>query len=278
MLRNVARPTRGLSTARYEHTSFGGYLGLLFALGLYGSLRIAVRFARAAARLVGTWFSHVRGDGCRRRHAAEVRKARFAARERVSGEQLVALESLYVKPASHSLAFVLRSIYLDRMLASLGAGLCVMAAALVARSCPLHGALLGVPAALFASYACIGIDRGLIPTQRMQSSAAHIAELFGARWVVMGHTHAPVVQELPSGAHYVNLGHWGEDDLPEERALHQTTTCTYLHVRLEGASYRADLMRWDALSGSSLAVLDREDEVAVNRPKNGLLTGVPQTL
>jgi len=279
MLRNVARPTRGLSTARYEHTSFGGYLGLLVALGCYGSLRIAVRFARAAARLVGTWLSHVRGDGCRRRHAAAVRKARFAARERVSSEQLVALESLYVKPASHSLAFVLRSIYLDRVLACVGAALFVVLAALVARSSgALDGVLFGLPAALFVGYACIGVDRGLVPTQRMQSSAVRIAALFGARWVVMGHTHKPVVQELPAGARYVNLGHWGEDDLPEERALHQTTTCTYLHVRLDGASYRADLMRWDAASGSALAILDKDGETIGIRAKSGLLAGVPQAL
>jgi hypothetical protein len=120
--------------------------------------------------------------------------------------------------------------------------------------------LCALPAALFASYACIGIDRGIVPTRRMQASAVRIAELFGARWVVMGHTHEPVDSPLPSGARYVNLGHWGEDDVPEERDQHRTTTCTYLHVRLDGADefgaparldaggYRADLMRWKACS------------------------------
>jgi UDP-2,3-diacylglucosamine pyrophosphatase LpxH len=289
MLRNVARPTRGLSTARYEHTSFGGYLGLLMALGCYGSLRIAVRFARAATCLVGTWLSHVRGDGGRRRHAAQVRKARFAAQAQLSAERLTALESLYVKPASHSLSFVLRSIYLDRVLAFACAGMFVVLAALVARSYGVwESVLCGLPAALLASYACIGVDRGIIPTRRMQTSAARIAELFGARWVVMGHTHQPVVQELAAGARYVNLGHWGEDDVPEERDQARTTTCTYLHVRLDGsprasarsagARYRADLMCWDAATGGSLAVLDNDGEALVSSPKNGLLPGVPQSI
>jgi hypothetical protein len=279
MLRNVARPTRGLSTARYEHTSFGGYLGLLVALGFYGSLRIAVRFVRAAVKLVGTWVSHMRGDGCRRRHNTLVRKARFAAREGVSSEQLTELESLYVKPASHSLSFVLRSIYLDRVLAFVCAGSLVVLSALLARSYgALESALCALPAALFATYACIGVDRGIVPTRRMQSSAVRIAELFGARFVVMGHTHQPVQHELASGARYVNLGHWGEDDVPEERDQHQTTTCTYLHVALDGASYRADLMRWDAATGSSLAVLPSDGEASEIRDEKRLLPRLPQSV
>jgi len=259
MLRNVARPTRGLSTARYEHTNFGAYLGLLVALGLWGSARIGFRFARAAVRLVGTWLAHVRGEGRRRRHASRMRKERFAARERVSPLDLSALEQLYVKPASHSLSFVLRSIYLDRVFALVCAILWVMAGALLARyRGVLEGVSCALPAALFATYACIGFERDIVPTRRMQSSASRIAELFAARWVVMGHTHQPVVQDLAGNAQYVNLGHWGEDDLPEERAEAHTTRCTYLHVRLEGDDYRADLMCWDAQCGASPATFHAE--------------------
>jgi UDP-2,3-diacylglucosamine pyrophosphatase LpxH len=283
MLRNVARPTRGLSTARYEHTHFGAYLGLLVTLGFVGSARIAFRFARAALRLLGTWLAHVRGEGRRRRHAARVRKARFAAREELSSEHLCALEQLYVRPASHSLSFVLRSIYLDRVFALAAAALCVASGALLARYREtLDGVLCALPATLLATYACIGFDRDIVPTRRMQGGAPRIAELFGARWVVMGHTHQPVVQQLAGGACYVNLGHWGEDDLPEERAAHQTTSCTYLHVRLEGDDYRADLMRWNAQRGASPACLPitREEQRGGGRskgPPKAMLGGVQQS-
>jgi UDP-2,3-diacylglucosamine pyrophosphatase LpxH len=259
MLRNVARPTRGLSTSAYEHASFGAYLGLLMRLGGRGCARIAVRFARAASKLVGTWVAHVQGEGSRRRHAVGVRKARFAERQGVAAEQLEGLESLYVRPASHSLAFVLCSLYLDRAAAVAAAlGFTVLSAMLARSESTLEGILCALPAALFAAYAVLGIDRDIFPTRRMRSGATRIAELFDARWVVMGHTHEPMDEVLTEGAdapRYVNLGHWGEDDLPEERHADATTSCTYLHVRMDGGHYRADLMRWDSQLGPQKAAL-----------------------
>jgi UDP-2,3-diacylglucosamine pyrophosphatase LpxH len=279
MLRNVARPTRGLSTSAYEHVSFGAYLGLLARLGLRGSARIALRFARAASKLVGTWVAHVQGEGCRRRHAAGVRKARFAERQGVPRARLGALESLYVRPASHSLAFVLCSLYLDRVAAVACALLFVVLGAVLARSeSALEGVVCALPAALFAAYAVFGIDRDIFPARRMQHGAARIAELFDARWVVMGHTHEPLERALaegPDAPQYVNLGHWGEDDLPEERHANATTSCTYLHVRLEGEEYRADLMRWDSQLGPRKAVLpqtprdESEDRPQGKAPRPG---------
>ena len=275
LLRNVARPTRGLSTARYEHGSFGCYFGLLLALGLSGSLQIAVRFARATTRLVGTWVLHMQGEGQRRRHQLCMRKARFAARENVPPERLRELEQLYVRPAAHSLSFVLRSLYLDRVLALALALLCVGSAALLARyRDAVESVLCALPAALLASYACIGIDRGISPTRGMQTGAARIAALFSARWVVMGHTHQPVVQALADGAQYVNLGHWGEDDLPEERGESATTSCTYLHLRLDGGTYRGELMRWDAERGPAVAQLSSEADACAQNPGGRLLGGL----
>jgi UDP-2,3-diacylglucosamine pyrophosphatase LpxH len=259
MLRNVARPTHGLSTAAYEHASFGAYLGLLMRLGLRGSMRIAMRFARATSRLVGTWVSHVRGENCRRRHAKSIRKARFAGQQGLKQSQLAALESLYVRPASHSLAFVLRSLYLDRVAAlACALGFVVLGAVLARYESGLEGVICALPAALFAAYAVFGIERDIFPARRMQQGAARIAELFETRFVVMGHTHQPVERALGEASdapRYVNVGHWGEDDLPEERSAHATNSCTYLHLRLRGDRYRADLMRWDSRLGPRKAAL-----------------------
>jgi UDP-2,3-diacylglucosamine pyrophosphatase LpxH len=276
LLRNVARPTRGLSTARYEHGSFGAYFGLLLALGVSGSLRIAVRFARATSRLVGTWLAHVRGDGKRRAHQQKARKARFAAREGMPMTHLTALEALYVRPASHSLPFVLRSLYLDRVMALLGALVCVVSSALLVRYRELwQGLALALPAVLMATYAVLGIDRGISPARGMQRGAARIAELFAARYVIMGHTHQPVLLSLGGGAQYINLGHWGEDDLPEERAQDAATSCTYLHVRLDGDDYRADLLCWDAVRGAAPVHLPRPAGDRPPSPGAPLLGGMP---
>ncbi|MET0341778.1 MAG: metallophosphoesterase [Polyangiales bacterium] len=250
MLRNVARPTRGLSTASYEHSSFGAYLGLLRKLGLAGSARIALRFARASWRLLDEWQAHALGECRRRVHAARVRRDRFAARASVPPERLHALQSLYAQPAASNLLFVTRSLYLDRVLAILTCAAMVAYAVLSGHDFGrLEGILFALSATLFAAYAVVGMDRQILPTRRMQESADDIAGMFGARWVVMGHTHQPGVHALEGERRYVNLGHWGEDDLPEERGG-EASPCSYLHLRrVAEGDYRGDLMRWDRRLG-----------------------------
>lgn len=272
MLRNVARPTRGLSTASYEHVGFAAYLRLLVKLGFTGSVRIAVRFARASLRLLYEWTSYARGERRKRRHAASVRKLRFAARTQVSSAQLGALEALHARPAACSLRFVLRSLFLDRVLALSLAVAGVVLGAILAGTRELSEGLALAPLSLAcAAFACVGSPRDIVPTERMLRGARSVAELFGVRWVAMGHTHVASVHELADGARYVNLGHWGEDDLPEERASTQRSPCTYLHLARGPEGYRGVLMRWDALEGPVRAPLEAEQPATIERPREPLL-------
>ena len=88
----------------------------------------------------------------------------------------------------------------------------------------------------------------------------------------MGHTHDAAVQELDAGAQYVNVGHWGEDDLPEERsAPTERRHSTYLHLRMESGRYNAELLRWDPCQGPVRVVLDGGAEKKVARPDGRLL-------
>jgi hypothetical protein len=251
MLRQVARPTRGLSTSSYENVGFGSYIKLLGNLGLSGSVGIALRFAAAVWRLLGECLDCARGDGRMRKLRARARRRRFAREAGTSPEQLNALERLYTPPAAHSVACVLRGLYLDRICAMLMAVACVVVGACLARYRDvLSGVACALPAALFGAYGCWGPNRDIAPTGRMRRCADEIARLFGARFVVMGHTHEAERRPLDTGACYVNLGHWGRDDVPEERAPdeHQTP-CTYLWLADRGAGYRAELLRWDAACG-----------------------------
>jgi hypothetical protein len=77
--------------------------------------------------------------------------------------------------------------------------------------------------------------------------------MFNARYVVMGHTHEAETTVLADDATYVNVGHWGEDDVPEERGEHVTTPCTFLWLAAENL-YRAELLRWDATFGPRVVV------------------------
>jgi UDP-2,3-diacylglucosamine pyrophosphatase LpxH len=275
MLRQVARPTRGLSTTSYENVGFGAYMKLLGRLGLSGSIGIALRFSFAVGRLLGECLASARGEGVLRKLRARARRRRFATQVGTNADQLSALTRLYSRPAVCSLAFVLRSLYLDRIFAVLFACACVAVGAYLARYRDvLCGVVCALPAALFGAYGCWGPNRDLAPTGRMRRCAAEIARLFDARFVVMGHTHEAERAALEAGATYVNLGHWGKDDVPEERSPHEhQTPCTYLWLADRGTGYRAELLRWDASYGARPYVADS----ALEKPRGTAAGGLIQS-
>jgi hypothetical protein len=105
--------------------------------------------------------------------------------------------------------------------------------------CAISGALL-------LGYAFVGSGSNQSPQASMRRGAAHIAALFAARWVVMGHTHEPVLEPLSPAASYVNLGSWGEDDPPDERTELRNNFGTFLVLRHVEGEYRAEFLRWEA--------------------------------
>lgn len=245
LLRNVARPTRGLSTSAYSYVGFFAYVKLLIRLGLRGTYRISTRFIEASARLVHECLAFRQTPGRLRALRALLRQRRFAERMGVSCETLERLKSLYAKPAAHSINFVLRSLYIDRILASLLTGLFLLMAVVAALSASTFWTTSSiVPAALLCAYACIGLERRLEPAERMVRGADVIARMFDARWVIMGHTHQPGIFGLSDGRRYVNLGYWGEDDVPEDRVHRPRSPCTYFVIRHVDGDYQGELLSW----------------------------------
>jgi hypothetical protein len=86
----------------------------------------------------------------------------------------------------------------------------------------------------------------------LRRGAARVAELFPARFVVMGHTHEPLMEPLAGGSTYVNLGGWAEDDLDEVYRPEPTAPRTHLVIRHENGEPRAELRRWCSRKGPSL--------------------------
>jgi UDP-2,3-diacylglucosamine pyrophosphatase LpxH len=254
LLRNVARPTRGLSTSAYSYVSFGAYVRLLVRLGFKGTFGIAKRFAEASGRLMRESILHGRAPRRLRDLMTRARTRRFARLMGVSEETLARLRGLYVPPAVQSLQFVIRSLYIDRIAASLFTGLFMALTVLaVCLSSLLWTLIAAAPALAFFVYALVGMERGLEPTDRMRENANHIAGLFDARWVVMGHTHQAQVTPLKDErATYVNLGYWGEDDVPEEREQNAPRSpCTYLVIRHQDGDYQAELLSWKTQSAAA---------------------------
>ncbi len=250
LLRNVARPTPGLSTTTYGYVGMSAYGTLAMKLGLRSSAFIALRFARASCHLISECFAKASSTGRSRTLVSQARRRRFVARMGVHPERVAKLASLYVTPAARSLSFVIRSLYLDRMLCLLLACACAASAGLFAHYQGWLASLAYLwPASLLGAYAAIGSGINTSPSARMHEGARQIAELFGARWVVMGHTHEPRIELLKANQSYVNLGSWGEDELPDERITANMSSCTYLVLRHDGDDYEAKLMRWDARRG-----------------------------
>jgi UDP-2,3-diacylglucosamine pyrophosphatase LpxH len=262
LLRYVARPTRGLSSAGYGYVGMSAYAGLLVKLGVRGSFDIAGRYLRASYRLLGECLLNARTAASRRvrvwlaRGPSRVDRARkslarFALKSGVSEERLAHLCSLYVPPAVQRFGLMARSLYLDRIVCGLSSALSLLLSPLLWLQAGFASGLVSTGVgALFLLYALIGSGTNQSPQATMQRSAARIAALFSARWVVMGHTHEPVVTPVSDSASYVNLGSWGEDDPPDERPHSHQSQGTFLLVRMGAEDdFHAELMRWDAERG-----------------------------
>ena len=239
LLRHVARPTRGLSSVSYGYAGMGAYAGLLYKLGLRGSAGIATRYARASLRLLREGLP-LTGAGKRRLRRAQVALRRFARSHGVSAERLADLRGLYARPTAESPLEVARLLYLDRMVAGAAALGCVVAAGL---STAPFAAVYGTSAAFLSAYAGIGLRTNQAPHESLKQGARRIAALFDARWIVMGHTHAPVSEEIEAGKTYVNLGSWGEDDPPDERGVGHTALRSFMVHELDDAQVSAAFMR-----------------------------------
>jgi UDP-2,3-diacylglucosamine pyrophosphatase LpxH len=258
LLRYVARPTRGLSTFGHEQASFLTYLRMATSFGLLGALRLFWRFSSASLRLLrdglgGTTFK------LERRSARRLRA--LGRRYRVGTDVLRTLKSLHTRPIARSAQSLLRCLYWDRIALGL---LVALAWTLALASAPYEDAVRGSLLATVAA-ALVGLvssrGRDIDPGPRMRRGAWEIARRLGVPYVVMGHTHDPRFERLASGACYVNLGHWGMDELPEERDLREVPVSSYLRLVHGPDGYRAALCAWGPLHGSRVLMAGPEESV-----------------
>jgi UDP-2,3-diacylglucosamine pyrophosphatase LpxH len=266
LLRYVARPTRGLSTHGHEHAGFGTYVRLARTFGLVGALRLFVRFARASLRLLRDSQDRP-GMKLERRSARRLRA--LGRRYRVGTDLLRTLKSLHTRPIARSAQAILRCLYWDRIALGLFVVLSwVLALASAPYEDAVRGSLLATVCALL-----IGLvssrGRDIDPSRRMRRGAWEIARRLGVPYVVMGHTHHPRFERLSGDACYVNLGHWGQDELPEERDQREVPVSSFLRLVHGEGGYRATLCAWGPLHGARVLLAAPEGElpgVEVMRP------------
>ncbi len=248
LLRAVARPTPGLSTEGHQRWRMFDYVRLSASLGVLGAMQLLYRYLSAVVRAVRRWRAHLSGRARDVRAEHERRMEEIARRMRVGVEKLRALAELWPAPLTSGLLRVLRSVHLDRLLFGGAVGISVAALVVMLPASwwiPIAGGLVGSGVA-YVVWSNRRRIADIDPSQAMLRGARRIATLLDARFIVMGHTHHPVAERIDDRSTYVNLGHWGVDDLDAEPA---EPSRTHLVLRWIDGQIRAELCRWDRVRG-----------------------------
>lgn len=245
LLRYVVRPTRGMKEHGHESMSFLDYLAFGVKLGIPGMASLGLRFVRAILALLRLRRQHF-GDAARALRAEHERRiALLAAATNVGLDRLRALSALQAAPITKSAIGILRSLMVDRLALHVSGVLGLLVA--IGLTAFHHGAwalaIVGVLVAWAILQHLVLRGRTIDPTDALAERAHHLARLFPAAFVVMGHTHVPTRTEVADGAStYVNLGSWAEDEDPH--ATYRAAR-THLVIHAGESGPTAELRAWD---------------------------------
>lgn len=211
LLRYVVRQTRGLKEHGHENLGLADYISFGVKLGFSGMFALVVRFVRAILELFRLRRAYVSEAARVLRGEHEVRCAKLAEAMRIGRDRIDALLALQAPPITSSIRGILASVLLDKLALGLAALLILAGLALFGA---FHGygwlGAFGVLVAWSLLHRHLSHQRQVDPAAQLQLRAGQLASLFQVAFVVMGHTHAPVV--APAGsATYVNLGSWAEE-------------------------------------------------------------------
>jgi hypothetical protein len=211
LIRYVVRPTRGMTEHGHENVGVGHYIKFAAQLGISGMLRLAVNFAKAVAEMFRLRRAHLSEAAIALRTEHEERVAKLAAVTRLGLERLRALLSLQSRPITVTVAGILRGVLLDRLAVAFVALLALVVLAIFGA---FRGAAPWAAGGIVVAWTLLHVyfsrQRTIDPAEHMIDRAAHLAKLFPAAFVVMGHTHVPAA--VPAGtATYINVGSWAEE-------------------------------------------------------------------
>lgn len=265
LMRYVVRPTRGMGVSGHDGKNMVHYVRMAFAMGLGGAFRLGHRYGRAVLAMVRAWREHLSEHGRTLRTEHERQMTELGERVRLSADKLRALAALSATPVTRGFFAILRSVFLDLAAAIAGSALLItvlLATGLVpaAYLAPLTAVLAG--GIFFWMKSSKVIDQ----CAALRIGAKRVAELLPTRFVVMGHTHAPVMEAIAQGVTYVNLGGWA-DDLDADHAV-APAPCTHLVIRQKDGVPHAELRRWCSERGPSVMLESRSS--ASPEPQSGV--------
>jgi UDP-2,3-diacylglucosamine pyrophosphatase LpxH len=256
LLRWVVRPTGSVPEYGHERMGVVDYLLLGFGLGLGGVARLGMRFAAAIVELFRLRRAHWSEAAQSLREEHERRMAALAEKTRVGIERLRALAALQVPPVTRSVRKIMASVLLDRIAVGAAATTLIVPLLLAGAAHPLSHPWL---AATMAFVACAwAYAHQQLTKQRREwfgakldndeilvERAGHLARLFPAAFVVMGHTHTPAMKPVAEGAAtYVNVGSWHEAEPKSDEDFRAARTHLVIHPKDSGP--QAEFLKWSA--------------------------------
>jgi UDP-2,3-diacylglucosamine pyrophosphatase LpxH len=252
LLRWVVRPTRGVSEYGHENKGVIDYVRLGIGLGGGGIVHLFTRFVSAVVELFRMRRAHLSVAAARLREDHDRRITAMAEATRVGIERLRALAALQVPPVTRSAQKIMASVLLDRLALGLAAITVLVPLALAGRH---HVWCWPVVGLVVASW--IVLHRRLTAQRRewfgekldnnavLVERAGHLARLFPAAFVVMGHTHTPAVVSVAEGAAtYVNVGSWHEAEPTDADTFRAART--HLVIQPAASGPHAEFLAWGA--------------------------------
>jgi UDP-2,3-diacylglucosamine pyrophosphatase LpxH len=250
LLRYVVRPTRGMHEYGHDKHGVGHYLVFAVNLGVVGLLQLAMRYARAVSELFRLRREQLSAPVNRVRAQHDRGMALLARETPVGVDRMRALAALQVPPITRTIRGILSSVLLDRLALGFLAVLALLVVGVLTMTYAVH-AWWPSPCIVVAwalGDRLLARHRTVNPEERMMERAAHLAKLFPAAFVVMGHTHTPVRMAINDGrATYINVGSWAE----EERYEGDSTDKTYCAARTHLVIHRGEdgpvgeFLAWD---------------------------------
>ncbi|MBX3209744.1 MAG: hypothetical protein KF764_32215 [Labilithrix sp.] len=243
LLRFVVRPS-GMAEHGHENVGMIHYVRLGARLGVSGALNLGLRFARAVGELFRLRRGYLSETAALLRAEHEARVGKLALATRIGVDRLRALLSLQAPPLGKSIHGILAGVLLDRLALALAATLACVALAIYGA---FHGhALWGVAGVLVVWSLLnrwLSKQRTVDPAENMIERAGHLARLFPAAFVVMGHTHVPL--KVPAGdATYVNVGSWAEEAAEDESGAAYRAARTHLVIHVRDDKPEAHFCAW----------------------------------
>jgi UDP-2,3-diacylglucosamine pyrophosphatase LpxH len=237
LLRWVVRPTRGVPEYGHHRMGLVDYVMLGVRMGVGGLVRLFTRFMRAVWELFRVRRAYLTDAAHGLREEHERRMAALAEKTRVGIERLRALAALQVPPVTRSIPKILASVLLDRLGVGLAAAFAIAVLALVGARHPwCWVSMAAIATAWVLAHRQLTLRRlqwfgeKLDNDETLVERAGHLARLFPAAFVVMGHTHTPAVVPIAEGAStYVNVGSWHEAE-PEEGEATYRAARTHLVI------------------------------------------------